>query len=506
MIGAPGDAFEQEADRVADQVMHMPQPVAKSPARSGLSERPIAPAAQVQTKSLHTGDVGGLAAPPIVHDALRSPGQPLDTATRAFMEPRFGHDFSKVRVHADPVAAGSARAINALAYTAGPSIAFGAGRYAPATNEGRALLAHELTHVVQQARGGVAPHSVQRQYSHSTATTADPNALIPLANFIAYIEAVERAYPADTPQEIVTRVRTEYYKGFAFENLIPDAHYEDAFQGKSVPEAPLPVVYTLGRNLSDMKSASDPATVSAYQHLTAHADENPTPDKHGDNPSPYIVLPNGSRVDVGHMLLGLDSLLHPRVEQPYAAYDIKGIDPASWVADLALASYWTMYHALHGSPASDAAAKPATADFNTYYNASAPKEDLLGDADSFGIGKQWTGSPGQKLSQVLSAYYVGGSGNAPGANRRWRTFCAANDLNYTNVGGKVTWADTIEPIYVPRINRLCDLFDSGFFSRVGSITIGSSPGRDSWPWSRVALLRFLIWLKPLLEAEIAADH
>jgi len=91
--------------------------------------------------------------PSIVHDVLRSPGQPLDAATRAFMEPRFGHDFSGVRVHNDSQAADSARAVNALAYTVGRNVVFGRGQYAPDTAGGRRLLAHELTHVTQQASG-----------------------------------------------------------------------------------------------------------------------------------------------------------------------------------------------------------------------------------------------------------------------------------------------------------------------------------------------------------------
>ena len=88
--------------------------------------------------------------PAIVHDVLRSPGQPLDPATRAFMEPRFGHDFSAVRVHTDLRAAESARAVNALAYTVGRDVTFGPGQYAPGTSAGRRLIAHELAHVVQQ--------------------------------------------------------------------------------------------------------------------------------------------------------------------------------------------------------------------------------------------------------------------------------------------------------------------------------------------------------------------
>jgi hypothetical protein len=88
--------------------------------------------------------------PPIVRDVLRSNGQPLDVQTRKFMESRFGHNFSSVRVHTDAKAAESARMVNAQAYTVGRDVVFAAGRYGPRTAEGRSLLAHELTHVVQQ--------------------------------------------------------------------------------------------------------------------------------------------------------------------------------------------------------------------------------------------------------------------------------------------------------------------------------------------------------------------
>jgi hypothetical protein len=91
-------------------------------------------------------------APPIVHEVLRSPGRSLDPATRAYMEPRFGYDFSQVRIYTDAKAAESARMVNALAYTAGRGVVFAAGQYAPGTTGGRRLLAHELTHVIQQAQ------------------------------------------------------------------------------------------------------------------------------------------------------------------------------------------------------------------------------------------------------------------------------------------------------------------------------------------------------------------
>ncbi|MFI5017459.1 MAG: DUF4157 domain-containing protein, partial [Dongiales bacterium] len=89
-------------------------------------------------------------APPIVRQVLNTAGQPLDTATRGSMEQRFGHDFGRVRIHADGKADASARAVGASAYAVGPHIVFARGQYAPATKAGEMVLAHELTHVLQQ--------------------------------------------------------------------------------------------------------------------------------------------------------------------------------------------------------------------------------------------------------------------------------------------------------------------------------------------------------------------
>ena len=98
----------------------------------------------------------GIGLPGLVHEVLHSSGEPLEAASRALFEPRFGHDFSQVRVHTDAKAAESARATNSLAYTVGNQIVFGEGRYAPRTAAGQRLMAHELTHVLQQRCGAAA--------------------------------------------------------------------------------------------------------------------------------------------------------------------------------------------------------------------------------------------------------------------------------------------------------------------------------------------------------------
>ena len=107
--------------------------------------------------------------PPIVHDVLRSPGSGLDAYTRAFFEPRFGRDLSGIRVHADPRAAESARAVAALAYTVGRDVVFGSGQYAPQTTAGRHLLAHEITHTLQQGAAATPASDLQIEAASSPA-------------------------------------------------------------------------------------------------------------------------------------------------------------------------------------------------------------------------------------------------------------------------------------------------------------------------------------------------
>lgn len=163
MIAGANDAAEHEADHVAAQVM---SGAAQSPFGQMLRPR-------VQMKSAASGS-GERAAPAIVQDVLRSGGVPLDRSTRAFMETRFGHDFSAVRVHADERAASSARAVNARAYTVGQNVVFAAGEHRPGTDGGKRLLAHELAHVVQQS-GDRAPPRIQRTISvQNPADTTPP--------------------------------------------------------------------------------------------------------------------------------------------------------------------------------------------------------------------------------------------------------------------------------------------------------------------------------------------
>jgi hypothetical protein len=151
-----GDIYEEDADRISKYVMRMPESRLQRACSCGggcsacQTEQPEQEPERLQAKRVQASDMGQIEVPSIVHEVLASPGQPLDATTRGFMEPRFGHDFAHVRVHADAKAAESARAVNALAYTAGHDVVFGAGQYKPNTSAGRQLVAHELSHTIQQ--------------------------------------------------------------------------------------------------------------------------------------------------------------------------------------------------------------------------------------------------------------------------------------------------------------------------------------------------------------------
>lgn len=163
-VSQPGDAHEREADAVAEQVMRMPD-AASAP--SAGQEATHAPA--------HTTDGA---------EAVPEGGQPLDTTTRAFMEPRFGHDFGQVRVHSDEQAAQAAESFGARAYTIGSDIVFGAQEYAPDSAAGRQLIAHELTHVVQQG-GGEATGTVQREPTEAPEAVPEAVPAIPGAGDVS---------------------------------------------------------------------------------------------------------------------------------------------------------------------------------------------------------------------------------------------------------------------------------------------------------------------------------
>ena len=193
-ISQPGDPDEEEADRVADRVMRMaePGPIGSRPSSiqrkcaAGEAGGATCPKCEEEEKIRrketpgHTPQAASLGHSQVA--GLRGGGQPLPPSARAFFEPRFGRDFSHVRVHNDGRAAESASAIGAKAFTSGQDVVFGAREYAPESRDGKKLLAHELTHVVQQQhayggdmrQGAWAPGQRQNANASSAEIQSDP--------------------------------------------------------------------------------------------------------------------------------------------------------------------------------------------------------------------------------------------------------------------------------------------------------------------------------------------
>jgi hypothetical protein len=300
------------------------------------------------------------------------------------------------------------------------------------------------------------------------------HACIPVDRFIAYLEEAERAFATDSPVELLSRIRNTYYSGLLVEQLLPDAR---ARGGRTLHGNP-----RLGRN--------------AYRHLTARADENGV----GDNPAPYLLLPSGEQVDFGHVVLGLDALIHPRTAVPYSAYGVPNIDATGWVADVGMASVWTTKH-VEGEPDPRASRRLAAADRDAYYRMSAPDADLLGDVDVFALRAQWGLAAGQPLSAALAGYYLGHRRRHAGVCWRWRAFAAVNRLAYARAGGRIAWDPAWRQGWIRRIDRFNDVYGAG----VGGSLLGTltRPVHRTWPETPYMLAQFLGWAAPLVEAELA---
>jgi Domain of unknown function (DUF4157) len=174
-VSEPDDPCEVDANRIADEVLRQAtRGTDMAPIRSATTTSGGG-AAQTQNLPRSPPDTADSSAvnPARAQQVLERPGRPLDAETRRFFEPRFGRDFGHVRVHDDAESASAARDIAADAFTHRSDIAFGGGRYAPATPNGRRLLAHELAHVVQQ-RSPAAGLPIARQTWGSAKTTAPP--------------------------------------------------------------------------------------------------------------------------------------------------------------------------------------------------------------------------------------------------------------------------------------------------------------------------------------------
>ena len=249
------------------------QQVLSSGSSAGLLEQEAEQNAAELTGTSAAPASGGAPAPqfsmPSVREALRSGGQPLSPAVRARLEPRFGHDFSRVRVHTDAGAAESAQAIDALAYTVGGDIVFRAGQYRPDSGAGMRILAHELTHVVQQGAAPTGPASVApvARVSHAVAGASIQRAPAEPATASPGPAAAATAVAATPPQtRLPFKGKVPGDRGGWDATAILDASKIDPAStiGKAIaagPDSVLPINKQLGDQVEQALSAQGISTL-----------------------------------------------------------------------------------------------------------------------------------------------------------------------------------------------------------------------------------------------------
>ena len=384
-IGRDDDPLEREADQTADQIMREPAPepaIGGAPLQVSRKCAPCEAEDQAEMLQKKTGETSQPAAggpPGAVYETLRSPGQPLDASTRSYFEPRFGMDFGQVRIHIDSLAHQAAAGVNARAYTVGSDLAFAAGQYAPHTPQGRRLLAHELTHVVQQSGGstqGVASSgasvarlpispsgiALHRDQQPNTPTAPDwhrldrPGAQWPfgpitkhkiaqhdLSTYLGWVKEVEKAYGPDK-QMVLQRLRRLYYSSYA------------GAGGASFDQAIAEQAGAQGAPLDALHISTD-ALDGLYE-------------------TNVVRLRDGQLVDVSHVLAGLDVKTAGttfKADVATALYDVSWLGVVTWAGDLASWFLKWVDQFLTGklpTPAEDTPLK------------AAQKVDLLSDMDS----------------------------------------------------------------------------------------------------------------------------
>lgn len=295
-------------------------------------------------------------------------------------------------------------------------------------------------------------------------------------DYILAVKDAEEAFPGDTAEQMLTRIRQMYYPGtrpdgltfreIAFDQLMLDAPVREPGGSRRLLKSP-------------------PLNQTAFARLTASAFENAAPPLPPDNPGPYLVDPEEHRVDIGHTLLTIDSLVHTTTGQPYLDFGIPSVDPAWWVADVGIAAVWAEKD---GPDAPRVLPKLPSGDPDTdgYFTLSAPSPDLFGDIDGFSILELWKVTGGS-LSDVLTAYYLGSDTAEAFFHRRFRTFVSAH-FGDPDPTGPVLFPGLARAFWMKRINRFCDLFFAG------SSSLHTTPPPRTWPLAGQAFDRFLAWL------------
>ena len=437
VVGNVDDPLEHEADRVADVVLRGPERPPRpggSPSAAAITGAP----AIEHEPAVSSGPTSGRDLPSVplsVAQVLDSAGAPLDKDARAFFGPRFGYDFSRVRVHADSLAAQSATAVGAAAYTVGSHIAFAAGRYSPSTGPGRQLLAHELAHVIQK-RAGEGPLRRQPAVAPPTPVTT--------------------AAPPTTCAKPYSRARSFQ----ALIDLVKAAEVKLAAAGITAPKDQIHAlrgIYYGTMSSLDFSVEKSVTRNEGFQRFTRPSQEPATsvpPDVTGYldcglfkalQDSQDLIDPSGRQVDFGHLIIALDArgdpalagnIKYPAKVGPFTK-DIDlggtGTELVTWIGDLGGGA---------GSLAVKRVAAPSTSVSTVFtgsdYGGSINVEgDVAGSVVATGSPSTVTAptfAPGKGLSDGLQDY-LSPAGASPAWNKRATTFLTMNGATFDASGG-----------------------------------------------------------------------
>lgn len=498
-INSPGDPYEREADEVADKVMRTAEPAPIGSAPAALQRKCATCEDEeknsIQTQRTPSGDSSaGLDAGTAVHAAGQG-GAPLSRGARSYFEPRFGHDFSRVRVHADGAAATAARAVQARAYTFGRDIVFGAGEYAPATVQGKRLLAHELVHVVQQGAAATRQRSgvqeVRRQIQRQSLPKAGASCetvCLSMASMRRAVEGVCRLAGEDDTRCTTNRTKlaesekriadanckcaitptpapacvTPYAKATSFQALIDLVRVAETrlraagiTSAKDQIHALRGIYYGTTWSL-DYSVEKDTTRNEGFQRFTRPS-ENPSKSVPPDvqtsldcglfkalQDSQDLIDPSGRQVDFGHLIIALDARNDPAfasnikypVATPLLTININlggtGTELVTWIGDLGGGA---------GSLAVKRVSAPGTSAKTVFtgsdYGGSINLEgDVAGSVVATASPSAVTApsfAPGKGLSDALQDYL---SPAAPSAawNKRATTFLTMNGATFDASG------------------------------------------------------------------------
>lgn len=497
-VGAPNDKYEQEADSMADKVVQ----------RMGQSEtlqRQTAPSVSTATNTVSTVEEDKLQKkeeeklPEAMPELQRSPvskvgeeeglqmkeeeekeekgtvqrkengeseastsiesrlsaskggGNPLPNETRNQMESAMGADFSGVRVHTGSEAVGMSQDLNAHAFTHGADVYFNSGKYNPSNTEGSRLLAHELTHTVQQGENLVQP-SLQL-YRQRIIRSAPADAM----NISAFIDLVALEEAKYTPEEqvntplMITRLRKIFYNSPGWnERLIPGTDATPSPYGEPRIQTRRTVAVDFPYTPFDLDF-----TDTEYYPVDAQ----------GQSPAIYnnqsVRLETGNHtgvyIDMGHVFAGLDAFNH-RQQVGIANITIDNVDGVTWVGDLASVLAELQFQFINNDlePLGQRTIQSTVDEF-------ASPEDMLGNIDAYAVHSFIGTSSLQKVSDILRAFYLNDLGNQQ--SHRYHIF--ANSIGLSGWNG-TNWTNTEERIahHAEQVNNAAALYIGAGTSRL----------------------------------------